>query len=178
MFTLHEFSYFRLLKSDAHPFYNIKCRSSDMTWDVCQNYCLLLRFYSECKKRLVFTEKWQLLLCSIWSSLSPSASWFEGRSSSCWRRRCFRRHRSSRPGPPSAGAERNTDYWVTSHIDPNRTMTQKRFEILSKFSICPLLHFSFLHHRLTHYCVSVHSLQIAESCQRERQSSISLKCTR
>lgn len=47
-------------------------------------------------------QQQQLLLCSIWSSPSLWASWSEGKAWSCWRRRCSRRHRSSRPGLRSA----------------------------------------------------------------------------
>lgn len=56
-------------------------------------------------RKTVFAVKEQLSPCNIWSSLSPSVSWCEGKSWSCWRRRCFQRHRSSRPGLPSAKAE-------------------------------------------------------------------------
>lgn len=66
---------------------------------------------------VVFIVKQPLLLCSIWSSLFPSASWYEGKSWSCWRRRCFQHHRSSHPGLPSAKAEqRQTGFSHNFHL--------------------------------------------------------------
>lgn len=60
---------------------------------------------TKCRLLVIHEVQVELLPCSTWSSLSPSASWCEGKAWSCWTRRCFPRRRSSRPGRPSAEAQ-------------------------------------------------------------------------